>query len=153
MIFSTLWVNCKNKFQTFFKIFTKKIALSRTYMTYLPRFKRIMPDLLCKVKRRKNLFRQILQFRLHSAIQILQTHYFRIFQPQKFIPPNFPTWRCCEKFTIKKLISAQPAKWTESRSHSKLHYSIIIDCLLSRDFVVYSLKAEVVYMDISSVLG
>ena len=25
MIFSTLWVNCKNKFQTFFKIFTKKL--------------------------------------------------------------------------------------------------------------------------------
>ena len=145
MIFSTLWVNCKNKFQTFFKIFTKKIALSRTYMTYLPRFKRTMPDLLCKVKRRKNLFRQILQFRLHSAIQILQTHYFRIFQPQKFIPPNFLTWKCCEKFTIKKLISAQPAKWTESRSHSNsiTVLSLIVYCLGILLFTALKLKLSI----------
>ena len=48
----------------FFKISAKRIALDRAYMTYLPRFKRVIPDLLSKVKTREDLFRDFYHLNL-----------------------------------------------------------------------------------------
>ena len=58
------WVNSENIFQIFFKISAKRIALDRAYMTYLPRFKRVIPDLLPKVKTREDLFRDFYHLNL-----------------------------------------------------------------------------------------
>ena len=58
------WVNSENIFQIFFKISAERIALDRAYMTYLPRFKRVIPDLLSKVKTREDLFRDFYHLNL-----------------------------------------------------------------------------------------
>ena len=145
IIFLNLWVNCEKKVFMFFKLCakTKKVGLDRAYMTYQPRFKRMVPNLLWKVKTRENLFREFYHLEFILEYKLLKFIIFLFFNRKSLFCQIFWHEGVVKNSLLKSSLADNQQKWTESRSLSKsaTDLSGVAYCL--GDFVLYSLKAKV----------
>ena len=142
MIFSTLWVNYKNKFQIFLKTSTKKIALDKAYMTYLPRLKHMIPDLLCKVKTREELFRNFYHLDFILEYKFCKLIIFVFFNRKSLFRQIFWHEDVKKNLLLKNSLVHHLQKWTEwrSQSNSVSDLSGFFYCLGINLFTVLQLK-------------
>ena len=145
-------MNCKNKFQTFFKIFTKKLHwVEPSWPTCH------VSNAWCQIYYAKSKDAKTCSAKFYHLDFILQYKFCKLiiflsFNRKSLFRQIFWHEDVVKSSLLKNSFAHNlQNELNQEAIQNPLQY--YHNCLLSRDFVAYSLKAEVVYMDIFSVLG